>query len=298
MNYTINQLRIFLKVVEKKSITKASEELFMTQPAVSIQLKNFQDQFDVPLTELVGRRLHITEFGKEIAVIAQRVFEELDELKFKTKEYEGIFAGQLKISCASTGKYVFPFFLSDFLEDHPGIDLALDVTNKSMVIESLKKNEVDFAIVSVLPEDIEVSEELLLENKLYLIGTNENADKKKPLIFREEGSATRQEMENYFQESKATKRKKVELMSNEAVKQAVIAGIGHSILPLIGIKNELMNGSLCIIKKRGLPLKTDWRLIWLKNKKLSPVAKAFLAFIQSNKESILEKHFKWYEDYI
>ncbi len=297
MNYTINQLRVFLKVVEKKSVTKASEELFMTQPAVSIQLKNFQDQFDIPLTEIIGRSLHITDFGLEIATISQRIFEELDALKFKTREYEGMLTGRLKISSASTGKYMIPFFLTDFLKAHSGIDLMLDVNNKSKVIESLKNNEIDFAIVSVLPEDLKVNEELLLENKLYLVGTHENYNQKKPLIFREEGSATRQEMEHYFEETDTTKRKKLELTSNEAVKQAVIAGLGHSILPLIGIKNELMNDSLKIIKKRGLPMRTDWRMIWLKNKKLSPVAKAFLEFVQHRKGSILDKYFKWYEDY-
>ncbi|MFT5778233.1 MAG: DNA-binding transcriptional LysR family regulator [Crocinitomicaceae bacterium] len=297
MNYTINQLRIFLKVVELESVTKASVELFMTQPAVSIQLKNFQNQFEIPLTEVIGRSLHVTDFGQEIATIAQRTFDELDELKFKTKEYEGMLTGRLKISSASTGKYVIPFFLSDFLEEHSGIDLVLDVTNKSRVIESLKNNEIEFAVVSVLPKTLEVNEELLLENKLYLIGTNENHNQKRPLIFREDGSATRQEMEHYFEQKDTSKRKKLELTSNEAVKQAVIAGLGHSILPLIGIKNELKNESLKIIKKRGLPIHTDWRMIWLKNKKLSPVAKAFLTFVQLEKESILEKHFKWYEDY-
>ncbi len=297
MNYTINQLRIFLKIVETKSVTKASEELFMTQPAVSIQLKNFQEQFKIPLTEIVGRSLHVTDFGLEIAGIAERVFVELEELKYKTSEYEGLLAGRLKLSAASTGKYVLPFFLSDFLEGQPGIDLMLDVTNKSKVVESLRNNEIDFAIVSILPEDLDVHEELLLENKLYLVGTNENYKEKKVLIFREEGSATRQEMEHYFQEKDTKKRKKVELTSNEAVKQAVLAGLGHSILPLIGIKNELMNNSLKIIKKKGLPMKTDWRLIWLKNKRLSPVAKAFLEYIQQEKAQILEKHFKWYEEF-
>jgi len=296
MNYTVNQLRVFLKVVEKKSVTRASEELFMTQPAVSIQLKNFQEQFDIPLTELIGRRLYITAFGFEIAHIAERVFAELDELKFKTKEYEGILTGRLKISSASTGKYVIPFFLSDFLEEYNGIDLLLDVTNKSKVLESLKNNEIEFAMVSVLPDDLEVNEELLLENKLYLIGTTENCKQKKPLIFREEGSATRQEMEHYFQKKNSTKRKKIELTSNEAVKQAVIAGLGHSILPIIGIKNQIIQGSLKIIKKQGLPLKTDWRLIWLKNKKLSPVAKAYLEFVKREKEKIVKKNFSWYEE--
>jgi DNA-binding transcriptional LysR family regulator len=217
-------------------------------------------------------------------------------LKFKTKEYEGKLTGRLKISAASTAKYVIPFFLSDFLETHGGIDLLLDVTNKTKVMESLKSNAVDFAIVSVVPEGMDVNEELLLDNQLFLIGNKENHKEKKPLIYREEGSATRKEMEAYFQD-RSLKRKRLELTSNEAVKQAVIAGLGHSILPLIGIKNEILSGSLQIIKKKGLPLKTDWRIIWLKNKKLSPVALAYLEFIRSERETILEKHFTWYNDF-
>ncbi|MCB0494952.1 MAG: LysR family transcriptional regulator [Cyclobacteriaceae bacterium] len=297
MNYTINQLRVFLKIVETQSITKASEGLFMTQPAVSIQLKNFQAQFDMPLTEVIGRNLHITEFGYEVAGIIERIFNSIEELKYKTKEYEGLLTGRLKLSSASTGKYVIPFFLTDFLELYNGIDLVLDVTNKSKVVESLRNNEIDFAIVSKLPDDLEVNEELLLENKLYLVGNSENYTKKSTLIFREEGSATRKEMENYFQESSTKKRKKIELTSNEAVKQALLAGLGHSIIPLIGIKNELLDGSLKIIDKKNLPLTTYWRMIWLKNKKLSQVAKAYLEFVQNEKSIILEKYFKWYLDY-
>lgn len=299
MNYTINQLRIYLKVVEKQSITKAAEELFMTQPAVSIQLKNFQDQFNIPLTELVGRTIHITEFGREIAEIAKRIIEELDTLKFKTKEFEGLLTGTLKISAASTGKYVIPYFLSGFMHEHAGIDLQLDVTNKSRVIESLKNNEIDFALVSVLPEDIAIEEEVLLENKLYLVSNTGASKKNMPMIYREHGSATRLAMENYIRSSKMAENnsKRIELTSNEAVKQAVIAGIGQSILPIIGIRNELMDGTLTIINRRGLPMKTDWRLIWIKNKTLSPVAKAFLKYIRDYKNQITLDHFKWYDSY-
>lgn len=295
MNYTINQLRIFLKVVETKSITKAADELFMTQPAVSIQLRNFQDQFKIPLTEHVGRNIQITDFGKEISQIAEKILEELDILQFKTKEYEGLITGKLKISTASTGKYVIPYFLSEFLNDHSGIDLLLDVTNKSRVIESLKNSEIDFAVVSTVPDDLIINEEILVKNELYLIGNAENHQKEMPLIYREQGSATRVAMENFFKTGGLKSKKRIELTSNEAVKQAVIAGLGHSILPVIGIKNELIDGSLRIIQKKGLPILTEWRMIWLKDRKLSPVAKGFLEFIRAEKERIKKDHFEWYE---
>lgn len=235
---------------------------------------------------------HITEFGYSIASIIENILNEAEEIKNKTKEYSGLFSGKLRLSSASTGKYVIPFFLNEFLKENSGIDLTLDVSNKSNVVNSLKKNEIDLALVSVLPTDIQVNEEILLENRLYLVGNKKKIDKEKPLIYREDGSATRAVMDDYFKEF--TDRKSMKLTSNEAVKQAVIAGIGYSILPLIGIKNELSNKQLHIIPSNGLPITTNWRLIWLKNKKLSPVADAFLRFIKVNKYEIIQKKFNWY----
>jgi len=297
MNYTIHQLQIFLKVVHTKSVTKASEQLFMTQPAVSIQLKNLQDQFEIPLTEIIGRKLYVTEFGFEIAEIAERVIAELDSINFKTQAYQGILKGKLIISSASTGKYVIPYFLSKFIEMNTGIDLVLDVTNKSMVLESLKNNATDFALVSTLPDKLNIEQELLIDNKLYLVGNKPDGEENKPLIYREEGSATRIAMEEYFGQAGVKQRKRMELTSNEGVKQAVIAGLGNSIMPLIGIQNELLNGQLHILESTGLPVITQWRLIWLKGKKLSPVSMAFLDYVKSEKQQILEKNFRWYMDF-
>ena len=292
MNYTFHQLQIFLEVVRQQSITKAAGEMHMTQPALSIQLKNFQGQFDIPLTEVIGKKLYITDFGKSIAEIAENILKEADAIKYKTKEYNGLFAGRLSISSASTGKYVIPYFLSEFLKENPGIDLTLDVSNKTAVIKNLKNNEIDFALVSVLPTNMNIFEEILLENKLYLVGNTKSLNKNKPLIYREEGSATRMAMDQYYSSNPV--RKSIELTSNEAVKQAVIAGLGYSIIPLIGIKNELSNEQLYIIPSKGLPIITNWRLIWLKGKKLSPVAEAYLNFIKTRKYQIVQEGFNWY----
>ncbi len=180
---------------------------------------------------------------------------------------------------------------------HPGIDLQLDVTNKAQVLFALKNKEIDFAVVSILPDDVEIEEEVLIENKLYLVSKSAEQIDAKPYIFREKGSATRKEMEKYLENKSYTDLGKLELTSNEAVKQAVIAGIGSSILPLIGIKNELLNGSILIIDKPGLPVITKWRFIWLKNRILSPVADAYLQFVREQKQTIIEKHFDWYLNY-
>lgn len=307
MNYTLHQLQVFLKITQTKSITKAAEELHLTQPAVSIQLKNLQDQFEFPLTEVIGRQLYITDFGKEIAIAAQNIIDEVYNINFKTLAFKGILSGKLKISVVSTGKYVMPYFLSNFTNKNKGIELEMDVTNKLKVIKSLKSNEVDFALVSTLPSGIEVNSEILLSNKLFLVANTENKalNSKKtneyitnsPLIYREEGSATRIAMEKYIEKQGIQAKMKLQLTSNEAVKQAVIAGLGLSIMPLIGLKNELENKTIKIIPVKNLPIVTNWTLIWLKGKKLSPTAAAFLDFIQQEKANIYEKHFSWINSY-
>jgi DNA-binding transcriptional LysR family regulator len=307
MNYTLHQLQVFLKIVETKSITKAAEELHLTQPAVSIQFRNFQDQFEIPLTEIVGRQLYVTEFGNEIAEIAKRINNEIQEIQFKTLAFKGHLTGTLKISVVSTAKYIIPYFLSDFLKQHQGIDLQLDVTNKSKVIRSLEKNEVDFALVSILPENLRVFNEELMQNKLFLVANRDFEMPKNiilpkkisefPIIYRENGSGTRFKMERFFETHHLKIKNKLELTSNEAVKQAVIAGLGLSIMPLIGIKNELQKGDLKIIPVKGLPTKTEWNLIWQSQKSLSPIAKAYLNFIREHKMEIIENKFNWYEDY-
>lgn len=299
MNYTLNQLQIFIKVVETQSVTKASEELHLSQPAVSIQLRNLQDQFEIPLTEVVGRKIYITDFGKEIALAAAEIINQANAINNKTLAYKGQLAGRLKLSVVSTGKYIMPYFLTEFMKDNTGIELNMDVTNKSKVIESLEKNEIDFALVSILPNSLNIEKLDLLQNKLYLVGNNKPklSIKDIPIIFREQGSGTRQTMEKYFEKNQLSIQKKMELTSNEAVKQALMAGLGYSIMPLIGIKNELQNKELQIIPTKGLPIKTTWSLIWLKGKKHSPVSLAFLNHLKQEKASIIKEKFSWYEQY-
>ena len=307
MNYTLNQLQIFLKIVQTQSVTKASEELHLTQPAVSIQLKNFQDQFDIPLTEVVRRKIYITDFGKEIAEAAENILNQVYAINYKTLAYKGQLTGRLKISVVSTGKYVMPFFLADFMKQHDGIELLMDVTNKNRVVESLENNEVDFALVSILPNTLHIEKLDLLQNKLYLVGSTQTTFMKKiktqemfkdlPLIFREKGSGTRHTMESFFERNNLRVMKKMELTSNEAVKQALLAGLGYSIMPLIGIKNELHNNELQIIPVKGLPIKTTWSLIWSKGKKNSPISLSFLNYLRKEKSQIVHDKFKWYEQY-
>ena len=305
MNYTLHQLELFRKIAELQSVTKASEHLFLTQPAVSIQLKNFQAQFNLPLFEIVGRKLYITEFGEEISETAFKILEQVENIKYKSAIFKGKIAGKLNISIVSTAKYTMPYFLSDFIKTNEMVSLTIDVTNKMTVLRSLENNECDFAMVSTIPEKLNIDRIELMKNKLYFVANKDfNPSKKKVLlkdlnkslfIFREPGSATRLAMEKYLVKHKIVIEKEMELTSNEAVKQAIIAGLGISIMPIIGVKNELQNGDLQIIEMTDFPLETNWNLIWLKSKNLSLVAKAFKKHLEENKEKIIKQHFTWFK---
>lgn len=307
MNYTLHQLQVFAKIADTQSITKAAEALHLTQPAVSIQLKKLQEQFEIPLTEVVGRQLYITEFGREIEVAARNIIDQAIAIQNKTMAYKGQMVGKVTISVVSTGKYVMPFFLRDFFRLHPGIELAMDVTNKTQVVDSLSRNQVDFSLVSIVPDNMQLGQLDLIKNKLYLVANADFTRKRVknlntffesiPLIHREPGSGTRQTMERFIQSLDISVNRKLELSSNEAVKQAVIAGLGLSIMPLIGIKNELTLGQLQIIPIPGLPIQTTWRLIWQKGRRHGPAASALLDYLTANKSQIIRQHFDWYEAY-
>ena len=301
MQYTFHQLKIFTRIAQLGSITKAAEELHLSQPALSIQLRNFQDQFDIPLTEIVGKKLYLTDFGKEILAYAERILDQAGAMDDVVQSYKGQLTGKLKIAVVSTGKYVIPYLLTDFLNAHLAITLELDVTNKEKVIESLEHNSIDFALVSLVPGHLKTESIPIVKNTMHLIGAYEskksqielsiNELQQLPWIFREQGSGTRQMMERFLSQRHITVQKMLELTSNEAVKQAIMANLGYSIMPLIGIRNELMSKQLMIMPVKGLPIHTTWHIIWLKGKKHSPVVKALLEYIKDNKKKILQEHF-------
>ena len=301
MQYTFHQLKIFTRIAQLGSITKAAEELHLSQPALSIQLRNFQHQFDIPLTEIVGKKLYLTDFGQEILAYAERILDQAGAMDDVVQSYKGQLTGKLKIAVVSTGKYVMPYLLTDFLNAHPAITLELDVTNKEKVIESLEQNSIDFALVSLVPGHLKTESIPIVKNTMHLIGAYEskksqielsiNELQQLPWIFREQGSGTRQMMERFLSQRHITVQKMLELTSNEAVKQAIMANLGYSIMPLIGIRNELMSKQLMIMPVKGLPIHTTWHIIWLKGKKHSPVVKALLEYIKDNKKKILQEHF-------
>ncbi len=196
-----------------------------------------------------------------------------------------------------------PYYISDFVNQHSGVDFSIDVTNKQNVVRDLEQNKIDFALVSVLPKHLSLETIPLLKNSLHLVGgtTRELHNEGKiseifqnePLLYREKGSATRNAMEAFIDGRNVSVTKKIELTSNVALKQAVIAGLGYSIMPMIGIKNAVDIGAIKVIDYPGLPINTQWNIVWLKNKSLSPVASAFIEYLKIEKETITTKHFSW-----
>ncbi|WP_422359533.1 LysR family transcriptional regulator [Reichenbachiella sp.] len=301
MHYTLHQLKIFLTVTDFQSITKAAEELHLTQPAISIQLKKLQDQFDIPLTEVIGRQLYITDFGKDIAVRCRRILDEAEGIKHTVDQYKGLLSGSIKISVVSTAKYIIPYFLKPFMDRHPGVQISIDVSNKNKVVEGLVKNETDFSLVSVLPEDIKLNTVELMENRLYLLGNEDFSGKMKSpkdlekvtLLFREKGSATRNAMQQYLNHHKINVGSSMSLVSNEAIKQTINAGIGFSIVPLIGLRTALKNEKIKIYPLKGLPIITKWNMVYISGKSLTPAQMALVNFIKENKDNLVQEHFNW-----
>lgn len=301
MNYTLHQLRIFTKVCEYGSITKASEALYLTQPAISIQLKKLQDEFEIPLTEVIGRKLYVTNFGKQILELTLEILDKVDRLEASVDQYKGILTGHISIATASTGKYVMPYFLAGFMRKYPGVTISVDVTNKTKVVENLKENSIDFALISVIPQNLALECVPLIKNELHLVAATNYPELPKkmtakqlgnyPLIIREKGSATRAAMETFFSKNQIQVSRSMHLVSNEAVKQAVRAGLGLSIMPLIGIGGELNLKKMKIIPIKGLPIVTQWNLTYGRGKKLSPASFALVKYIQENKNQISEEHF-------
>jgi len=300
MHYTLHQLVIFTKVCALRSISKVAEEMHLSQPAISIQLKKLQEQFDIPLTEVIGRQLYVTDFGNKIVALSHEILNRVNRIEETANEYKGLISGRLHIAAVSTGKYVIPYFLTSFARAQPEVDITVDVTNKNMVVNSLTKNETDFALVSVLP-DLSLDKIKLMDNVLQLIigpefyhlGDKINSKElaELPLILREKGSATRAAMEGYLKKKNISNYKSMELVSNEAVKQAVMAGLGVSIMPLIGLRQQLKLGLLRCVQCPNLPIQTQWNLVWSKGKQFSPAANAFVEHIKKHKEDIIEEYF-------
>jgi DNA-binding transcriptional LysR family regulator len=308
MNISLTQLRALKAIAVQESITGAAKSLNMTQPAVSIQLKNLQEQFEVPLTEIIGKRIHITEFGQELVEMADRIFDEVAQIEQKMLGLKGLLGGKIRISAVSTGKYIIPYLMADFMKIHPHVEISLEVSNRYSVLAHLQENTTDLALISVSPpSDLAFDSITLEENKWYLACAPGLAEKfqtqidannwsKVPFILREKGSGTRLKMEEFFKSRNIKVDSKMELATNEAVKQAVMAGLGASILSNFSMSQEIEDRRITLLKYPDLPIKSMWKLIWLKQKKHSPAVLAFIRWLSENKKSVFHSHFNTFDD--
>lgn len=285
-------------------MTRAAEAMQLTQPAVSLLMKQLQEEVGAPLVDLVQKRIYLTSFGLDFQETARRILDEARGFEERTAKKKGLLSGTLRISAVSTGKYIAPYLLAEFLRLHPHLDLALDVTNRAKVLEDLAANRADLALISVLPEKTALESLPLMENELvcvaqrplaaplpadghYPLGVLEDV----PVLFREEGSATRTAMERLLFAHQIEPKKKLVLSTNEAVKQAVMAGLGVSIVPLIGMRSALREEKAVVVPIRGLPLRSTWHVVWPSGKVLSPAAQAFVQALRTDGPRWIAQHF-------
>jgi len=290
MNYTLHQLTIFMAVAEHRSITRAAKALHMTQPAVSIQMKQLQEAVDIPLINIVGKRLYLTEAGEEFHHFCRRLTEGREHFEATVSQLKGGLKGKLTVSAASTAKYFLPYLLGEFQKRFPGIEISLKVTNRNEVLSHLQENQYSIAILTQVPDDNTIESIPFLENPLLMAVHPEHrlagnkisslkALKNEPFIFRERGSGTRMVMELLFKKAGINPKITMELGTNEAVKQAIMAGIGISMISELSLVTERKLNKIDLLKIPGFPVITHWHILYKKEKLISPVTKNFIAFL-------------------
>ena len=295
MNFTLRQLEIFQLVAKHLSFTKAAEELFLSQPAVSGQVKQLENTVGLDLYEQLGRKIYLTEAGKLMFEFSTNINTQIKDVKREINNLKGIEGGLLYVSVASTVNYFAARLLSKFCQQHTGIRLHLDVTNRATLIEQLEKNATDLVLMGSLPSDLDLVIEPFMDNPLVIIAPPDHPlveEKNIPLrklkddklIMREIGSGTRIAMEQFFLEKKNFKLiSTIEMNSNEAIKQSVEAGLGLGIVSIHTIELEREVGRLKVLDVRHFPINRQWYIVHRKGKRLSAAAKLFKQFILENR---------------
>ena len=291
MNLTLRQLKIFEAVARHLSFTKASEELHLTQPAVSMQIKQLEQATGVPLFELVGKRVYLTEAGQELQRYSRSIAMLLTEAEQVFEEMKGLRRGRLTITVASTANYFVPRLWATFRKRHPDVSVSLDVTNREGLIRALAENQADLVIMGLPPEGLDLVAESFMPNPLVVIAPTHHALaghidiavralEDEEFVLREQGSGTRQAAEHFFAAHDMALRPRLELGSNEAVKQAVAGGLGLSVLSAHALAHAADEG-IAVLQVVDTPVMSQWQVVYPAGKRLSPLAAAFLRFLQA-----------------
>jgi len=287
---TLRQLQIFEASVRLGSFSRAAEELFVTQPTVSMQIKKLSDALDILLFEQIGRNVRPTEIGNELYAACRKIFDCLANLEMKVADHKGMRRGSLRLGVVTTAKYFAPEVLGEFYRQYPGIDVALKVSNRDRIMERLNTNEDDLYIFGQAPTDVmEIESYPFAPNPLVVMAPRDHPligqkniplsrIAEEPLLLREPGSGIRDATLRLFQQHDLQLNVRMELGSNEAIKHAVVGGLGIAVLSLHTLSLEGPNGPVAILDVEGFPVMRQWHLVYPKGKELSLVADAFLDF--------------------
>ena len=290
MHLTIRQIEVFNAVARLQNYTRAAEQLHMSQPAVSMQIKQLENNVGLPLFEQVGKKIHLTDAGKHMYDYGRTLVDLLGEADTVFEAIKGVESGRLSISVATTASHFATRLLSEFTKQHTGITISLDVTNRESLQRQLENNEPDLVIMGQPPEGVEVEAEAFMENPLVMIASPSHAlatesqlrlerFEEEHFVVREKGSGTRSAIERFFSEHQVGFHTGIEMSSNEAIKQAVEADLGLGIVSIHTLELELETKRLQVLDVKGFPIQRHWYVIQRKGKRLSPVAQAFKKFV-------------------
>lgn len=290
MNVTARQLRLFQALSETGSVSAAARATNVTQPTASMQLKEISLAIGLPLYEVIGKKVHLTEVGHELATTARSIGLVWDSFEQRVDELKGLSRGKLRVAIVSTAKYFMPRLIGSFCQKYPAIDVALEILNRDGVVQRLQKNLDDLYIMSMPPTNINLHDDLLMPNPIVVIGPMLNALSKKknvPLrelksyrfILRESGSGTRMVADQYFQRKKFKPDIRLELGSNEAIKESVAAGLGLGVISKHALHGMDKENGVRVVDVDGFPLPSAWHMVHHVNQKLSPAAIALRAHL-------------------
>ena len=297
--YTLKQIQTFLEVARQRSVSKAAERLFVTQPAVSMQIRQLEDAFGVPLIEPVGRNIGLTHAGEAFQTYAIAAMGQLKDLEALMAEHVGLQKGRIDLAVVSTAKYFVPMLLVRFGKLFQGIDIQLKIDNRENILGLLARNEADLVVMGRAPANLDCEATSFATNPLAIVAPPDHVlVRRKQLPFsalgehrfvvREEGSGTRAAMERLFDEHKTPLNVVMEMPSNETIKQAVMAGMGLSFLSLRTVRHELASGHIALVDIEGLPSMGHWYVTHMRHKKLSPAARAFKEFLIEQGSALMD----------
>lgn len=297
---TLRQLKVFETIARHLSFTRAAEELHLTQPTVSMQIKQLTGTVGMPLFEQIGKRIHLTEAGQELYHTCREVFGSLEHLEMSIAERKGMKKGRLRLAVITTAEYFAPRLLGPFCQRYPGVDVSLQVINRESILQRLVENLDDLYILGQPPENLDVHSQPFLENPLVVVAprTHPLAGKKhislkrlaeEPFLMREPGSGTRMAAQRPFDEHGIALDIRMELGSNEAIKQAVAGGLGISVLSRHTLALEGASGPLTILDVQHFPIQRHWYLVYPAGKQLSVVARTFCDYLLAEGKRISMK---------